>query len=85
MRGLAEPDDELSGEDAELLVESAEQAMAENPKTKVGAMRMKENPKRAGAETADAMRDTLRYLDLGEAEFVRLLSSGRAQGRPAAP
>ncbi len=59
LRELAELDDDLSEADREMLVESAETAMTENPKTKVSALKVKKVLAKAGKATASAARDLL--------------------------
>ena len=59
VKELAELDGSLSCEDAEALVQSAEETMTENPRTRVGALRMKKILKKAGVETTSAVRDLL--------------------------
>lgn len=59
LRELAELDDALDSIDADVLVESAEKAMTDNPKTKVSAMRVKKILGKAGKATASAARDLL--------------------------
>lgn len=59
LRELAELDDDLNEADREMLVESAETAMTENPKTKVSALKVKKVLSKAGKATASAARDLL--------------------------
>lgn len=59
LKELAELDDDLTDDDAETLAKSAEQAMSENPRTKVAGLRIKKILARAGKETVDGARDLL--------------------------
>ena len=59
LRELAELDDDLSEADREILIESAETAMTENPKTKVSALKVKKVLAKTGKATAPAARDLL--------------------------
>lgn len=59
LRELAELDDDLDAADAKALVESAEAALTDSPKTKVAAMRIKKILGKAGKASAAAIRDLL--------------------------
>lgn len=59
LRELAELDDNLDDDDANALVQSAETALTDGPKTKVAALRVKKVLGKARETTASAARDLL--------------------------
>lgn len=59
LKELAELDDELNEADTIELVDSAERAMSENPRTKVAALKIKKVLSKAGKVTATAAKDLL--------------------------
>lgn len=59
LREIAELDDDLDAADAKALVESAETALTDSPKTKIAAMRIKKILGKAGKASAVAIRDLL--------------------------
>lgn len=59
LRELADLDDELDNIDKAVLVDSAKEAMTDNPKTKVAALKVKKVLGKAGKATASAARDLL--------------------------
>ena len=59
LRELAELDDNLDDDDANALVQSAETALTDGPKTKVAALRVKKILGKARETTASAARDLL--------------------------